>query len=212
MMARFVVTGTDTGIGKTVFAAALTSALGACYWKPVQSGLEEETDAETVARLGNVPAERIVREAYRLKTPASPHHAAMLDDVVIDPGALSPPTTAGSLVIEGAGGVLVPLTSKTLFADVFARWQVPVIVCARTSLGTINHTLMSLEALQRRTVPVFGIAFTGEENLETQRIIVQMSGVRTLGRLAPTNPLTHERLMEAFHRGFDITMFRSLRS
>ncbi|SEI15904.1 dethiobiotin synthase [Rhizobium tibeticum] len=212
MMARFVVTGTDTGIGKTVFAAALTSALGACYWKPVQSGLEEETDAETVARLGNVPAERIVREAYRLKTPASPHHAAMLDDVEIDPGALSPQAITGSLVVEGAGGVLVPLTSKTLFADVFARWQVPVILCARTSLGTINHTLMSVEALQRRTVPIFGIAFIGEENLETQRIIVKMSGVRTLGRLAPTNPLTHERLIEAFHRGFDITMFRSLQA
>ncbi|MEK1893238.1 MAG: dethiobiotin synthase [Rhizobium sp.] len=212
MMARFVVTGTDTGIGKTVFAAALTSALGACYWKPVQSGLDEETDAETVARLGNVPAERIVREAYRLKTPASPHHAAMLDDVVIDPEALSPPMISGSLVVEGAGGVLVPLTSKTLFADVFARWQVPVILCARTSLGTINHTLMSVEALQRRSVPIFGIAFIGEENVETQRTIVQMSGVRTLGRLAPTNPLTHERLMEAFHRGVDITMFRSLQS
>ncbi|CAN7574246.1 dethiobiotin synthase [Rhizobium sp. LjRoot258] len=212
MMARFVVTGTDTGIGKTVFAAALTCALGACYWKPVQSGLEEETDAETVARLGNVPAERIVREAYRLKTPASPHHAAMLDDVEIDPGGLSPPMISGSLVVEGAGGVLVPLTSKTLFADVFARWQVPAILCARTSLGTINHTLMSVEALQRRSVPIFGIAFIGEENVETQRTIAQMSGVRTLGRLAPTNPLTHERLMEAFHRGFDITMFRSLQS
>lgn len=119
---------------------------------------------------------------------------------------------SGSLVVEGAGGVLVPLTSKTLFADVFARWQVPAILCARTSLGTINHTLMSVEALQRRSVPIFGIAFIGEENVETQRTIAQMSGVRTLGRLAPTNPLTHERLMEAFHRGFDITMFRSLQS
>jgi dethiobiotin synthetase len=209
MTARFVVTGTDTGIGKTVFAAALTSALVAHYWKPVQAGLNEETDAETVAQLGNVPVERIIPEVYRLNTPASPHHAAALDGVMIDPDALALPTPPGPLVIEGAGGVLVPLTSKALFADVFARWQVPVILCARTSLGTINHTLMSVEALQRRSVPIFGIAFVGEENSETQRIIVHMSETRSLGRLEPTNPLTHDRLMAAFHRGFDVAMFRS---
>jgi len=212
MTQRFVVTGTDTGIGKTVFSAALTAALGAHYWKPVQAGLNEETDAEIVARLGRVSPDRIVPEAYRLKTPASPHHAAALDDVRIDPDALVPPTPPGSLVIEGAGGVLVPLTSEILFADVFARWQASVILCARTSLGTINHTLMSVEALQRRSVPIFGIAFVGEENSETQRIIVHMSETRSLGRLEPTSPLTHDRLMAAFHRGFDLSIFRSLKS
>ena len=212
MTQRFVVTGTDTGIGKTVFSAALTAALGAHYWKPVQAGLNEETDAEIVARLGRVSPDRIVPEAYRLKTPASPHHAAALDDVRIDPDALVPPTPHGSLVIEGAGGVLVPLTSEILFADVFARWQASVILCARTSLGTINHTLMSVEALQRRSVPIFGIAFVGEENSETQRIIVHMSETRSLGRLEPTSPLTHDRLMAAFHRGFDLSIFRSLKS
>ncbi|OWV83138.1 dethiobiotin synthase [Rhizobium sp. R693] len=209
MTQRFVVTGTDTGIGKTVFCAALTSALGAYYWKPVQAGLGEETDAETVSRLGRVPPERIVPEAYRLRTPASPHHAAALDDVTIDPDALALPSPPGPLVIEGAGGILVPLTSKILFADVFARWQAPVILCARTALGTINHSLMSLEALQRRQVPIFGIAFVGEENRETQKIIVQMSGARSLGRLEPSDPLNHETLMAAFHRGFDVAMFRS---
>ncbi len=212
MTSRFVVTGTDTGIGKTVFAAALTSALQAHYWKPVQSGLEEETDAETVARLGHVPAERIIPEAYRLKTPASPHHAAALDNVTIDPDALLLPALPGPLVIEGAGGVLVPLTSEILVADIFARWQAPVILCARTSLGTINHTLMSVEALQRRGVPIFGIAFVGEENAETQRIIIHMSGARALGRLEPTNPLTHDSLMAAFHRGFDVSVFQGSNS
>jgi len=212
MTQRFVVTGTDTGIGKTVFSAALTAALGAHYWKPVQAGLNEETDAEIVARLGSVSPDRIVPEAYRLRTPASPHHAAALDDVRIDPDALVPPTPSGPLVIEGAGGVLVPLTSDILFADVFARWQASVILCARTSLGTINHTLMSVEALQRRSVPIFGIAFVGEENIETQKIIVHMSGARALGRLEPTSPLTHDRLMAAFHRGFDVAMFRSPKS
>ncbi|OWW04112.1 dethiobiotin synthetase [Rhizobium sp. R72] len=212
MTERFVVTGTDTGIGKTVFSAALTSALGAHYWKPVQAGLGDETDAETVGRLGRVPPDRIVPEAYRLRTPASPHHAAALDNVKIAPDALALPAPPGSLVIEGAGGVLVPLTSEVLFADVFARWQVPVILCARTTLGTINHTLMSVEALQRRSVPIFGIAFVGEENPETQKIIVQLSGTRSLGRLEPTVPLDHETLMAAFHRGFDVAIFRSDRS
>lgn len=212
MTQRLVVTGTDTGIGKTVFSAALTSALGAHYWKPVQAGLNEETDAETVARLGRVSSDRIVPEAYRLKTPASPHHAAALDNVRIDPDALALPTLPGPLVIEGAGGVLVPLTSEVLFADVFARWQAPVILCARTSLGTINHTLMSVEALQRRSVPIFGIAFVGEENTETEQIIVRMSGTRSLGRLEPTRPLSHETLMAAFHRDFDVAMFRSTQS
>ncbi|WP_028745072.1 dethiobiotin synthase [Rhizobium mesoamericanum] len=212
MTQRFVVTGTDTGIGKTVFSAALTAALGAHYWKPVQAGLDEETDAETVARLGRVSPDRIVPEAYRLKTAVSPHQAAALDGVTIDLGALALPTPPGPLIIEGAGGVLVPLTSEALFADVFAQWQAFTILCARTSLGTINHTLMSVEALRRRSVPIFGIAFLGEENLETQRIIIQMSGTRSLGRLAPTSPLTHDRLMTTFHRGFDVAMFRSPQS
>ncbi|WP_431323676.1 dethiobiotin synthase [Rhizobium sp. YTU87027] len=212
MTQRFVVTGTDTGIGKTVFSAALTSALGAYYWKPVQAGLDEETDAETVSRLGRVSPDRIVPEAYRLRTPASPHHAAALDDVTIDPDALALPSLPDSLVIEGAGGVLVPLTSKILFADVFAQWQAPVVLCARTTLGTINHTLMSVEALQRRSVPIFGIAFVGEHNAETQKIIVHMSGARSLGRLEPTDPLSHETLMAAFHRGFEVAMFRSMQS
>ncbi|MBW9113368.1 ATP-dependent dethiobiotin synthetase BioD [Rhizobium cauense] len=205
MTSRFVVTGTDTGIGKTVFAAALTAALGSNYWKPVQAGLDEETDAETVARLGKVPTSRIIPEAYRLRTPASPHYAAALDGVVVDKEALALPNGPGSLVIEGAGGVLVPLTSETLFADVFARWQVPVILCARTSLGTINHTLMSVEALRMRSVPILGVAFIGGENTETERIIAHMSGVQALGRLDRIDPLAHDTLMAAFHRGFDIS-------
>lgn len=125
MTMRFVVTGTDTNIGKTVFSAALADALGAAYWKPIQSGLSGETDSETVQRLGRIPPERIVPETWRLKTPASPHVSARIDNVRIDPEALSPPATESPLIIEGAGGVLVPLTESQVFADVFARWQIP---------------------------------------------------------------------------------------
>jgi len=208
MTVRFVVTGTDTGIGKTVFAAGLTDALGADYWKPVQSGLEEETDSEAVQRLGGLPASRILPEAYRLNTPASPHLAARIDGVTIHAELLLPPETDGPLVIEGAGGLLVPLTEQIVFADVFARWQIPVILCARTALGTINHTLLSLEALRHRDIPVFGVAFIGEEQVENQAIIAAMGRVRILGRLPPLDPLTPSSLRRAFHSHFEIARFQ----
>jgi dethiobiotin synthetase len=208
MTLRLVVTGTDTGIGKTVFSAALTNALGGYYWKPVQSGLDEETDSQTVMRLGAVPASRVLPEAYRLKTPASPHLAARLDRISIDPERLTPPETDAPLVIEGAGGLLVPLNDRLLFANMFARWQIPVILCTRTALGTINHTLLSLEALRNRHIPVFGIVFIGDENVETQRIIVEFGGVRSLGRLPQLPAVTPRGLARAFAENFDITRFK----
>ncbi len=207
MTRRYVVSGTDTGIGKTVFSAALTQALNAYYWKPVQSGLDDETDSETVERLGRVPAERIVREAYRLTTPASPHYSARLDGIEIDPAILAPPYTPGPLIIEGAGGLLVPLNEEVAFADLFACWQLPVILCARTTLGTINHTLLSIEALKAREIPLCGIAFIGEENQETQRIIVRKSGSRGLGRLPYIPNLTADILSQVFRDNFDPSSF-----
>ncbi len=212
MTSRFVVSGTDTGIGKTVFAAALTRALDGCYWKPVQSGLEEETDSERVARLAGLSPARIFPEAYRLSAPLSPHLSARLDGVEIDAKMLVPPTTDRPLVIEGAGGLLVPLTEDLLFADVFAHWQVPVILCARTSLGTINHTLLSIEAMRQRGIPLLGVAFIGDENIETQRIIARFGKVRRLGRLASLPHLSPAYLLEAFERGFDRASFSEMTS
>lgn len=205
MSLRLVVTGTDTGIGKTVFAAGLTAALGASYWKPVQSGLEEETDSETVARLARLSAERVIPEAWRLRTPASPHLAAELDGVAIDPDAINPPDVAGPLVIEGAGGLLVPLTRRVLTVDLFARWGLPVVLVARTSLGTINHTLLSLEALRARGVPVAGVALVGDEHPDNARVIAEFSSASILGRLPILPELTPERLTEAFAAGFDLS-------
>lgn len=210
MSRRIVVTGTDTGIGKTVFSAALTDALGACYWKPVQSGLGEETDSETVQRLGRIPAERILPESWRLRTPASPHLSAALDRVTILPEALSPPETALPLVIEGAGGLLVPLTRSATFADVFVRWQLPVILCARTALGTINHTLLSLEALRRRRIPLIGVAFIGEAQPDTEEIIVDLGNIRHLGRLPKLDPLTPDALRRSFQAQFDLSWIQEL--
>lgn len=201
-MTRFVITGTDTGIGKTIFSAALAQATGAPYWKPIQSGLEDETDSETVARLAGVP---VLPEAYRLVTPASPHLAAELDDVNIDLDLLVPPP--GDLIVEGAGGALVPVTRTILYADLFARWQVPVIVCARTALGTINHSLLTIEALRARGVPIHGLAFLGDAVPDSEAIIATISGVRRLGRLPVIDPLTNETLAAAFKANFQIADF-----
>lgn len=208
MSLHFVVSGTDTSIGKTVFSAALTDAIGACYWKPVQSGLEEKTDSAIVADLGGIPSHRILPEAWLLKTPVSPHLSAEIDHVRIDPGMLHPPDTGLPLVIEGAGGLLVPLTRGALFADVFARWQFPVILCASTALGTINHTLLSIEAMRNRRIPILGVAFIGDAHADTESIIPEMGQVRRLGRLPFLDPLTPKRLRHAFRAHFDLAAFR----
>ncbi|WBO23301.1 dethiobiotin synthase [Sphingomonas abietis] len=203
-MSRIVVTGTDTGIGKTVFAAALTRALGATYWKPIQSGLLDGADGETVATLG---VTRILPEAYRLTEPLSPHRAAELDGVAIDPARLVPPAD-DPLIIEGAGGVLVPVTRTLLYADLFARWALPVVLVARTGLGTINHSLLSIEALRARAVPILGVAFVGEANEDNEATICAIAGVKRLGRLPILDPLDADRLAAAFAAHFRLEDFR----
>jgi dethiobiotin synthetase len=202
LMFSVYVTGTDTGIGKTVFAAGLASFLGATYWKPVQAGLEDETDSQIAIRLGGLPGKRILPEAYRLRTPASPHLAAALDGIEIDPMRLAMPKVAGPLVIEGAGGLMVPLTRRAMLIDVFARWRLPTVLCARTRLGTINHTLLSLSALRTRGVPVLGVAFIGDAEPETEKIISSIGNIRILGRLPWIEPLNPPKLQHKFRAAF----------
>ena len=207
MSARIVVTGTDTGIGKTVFSAALAGALDAVYWKPVQAGLDEETDSDTVLKLSGLSSDRLLREAYRLKTPASPHLAAKIDSVMLVPAALALPETARPLVVEGAGGLMVPLTENLTYIDVMAGWRVPVVLCARTALGTINHSLLSIEALRSRDIPLQGIAFIGDANEESERIICAMGRAKRLGRLPRLDPLTVDTLRAAFAQNFSVAAF-----
>jgi dethiobiotin synthetase len=204
-----VVAGTDTGIGKTVFSAGLADLLGAHYWKPVQSGLEGETDSQIVAQLGGLCDDRIVPERYLLQTPASPHQAAAIDGVQIEACALGVPDVPGRLVIEGSGGLMVPLDRSTLFIDIFAAWQIPVVLCARTALGTINHSLLSIEALRRRNIEILGIAFIGEANSESERAICEIGGVRRLGRLPWLTRLTRNTLRTAFAATFNPSVFGS---
>lgn len=201
---RIVVTGTDTGVGKTVFCAALAGALGGHYWKPVQAGLDPATDSEVVAELA--PGAKIVAEAYRLTTPCSPHRSAEIDGIAIDISKLEAPDH-DPLIIEGAGGALVPLTRDLLFADMFAAWRLPVVIVARTALGTINHSLLTIEALRARSVPILGIAFSGEPQEDSEATIAAIGGVKRLGRFPALDTLTPASVSAAFATNFDMSDF-----
>ncbi|HKZ95516.1 MAG TPA: dethiobiotin synthase [Hyphomicrobiaceae bacterium] len=220
MSAGIIVTGTDTGVGKTVFAAALAGARGASYWKPVQCGLDGGGDVEAVRRLSGLPPGRILPEIYRFRTAASPHRAAELDGIEIDLDRLTPPdngdhgvrrsgfdTASRPLVVEGAGGLMVPLTRTVLQIDLFARWRLPVVLVARTALGTINHSLLSIEALKRRGIPLIGLAFVGDENKDSERTICEIGGARRLGRLPRLAILDQSSLAAAFAAHFRVEDF-----
>ncbi|WP_373489693.1 dethiobiotin synthase [Parasphingorhabdus sp.] len=207
MSGTFVVTGTDTDIGKTVFAAALTAALGGSYWKPVQAGLADGTDSETVAHIGGIAPARILPERYRLGIPASPHYSAARQDIAMDLQDFDLPRVEGPLIIEGAGGALVPVNPKLLFADLFAHWGLPVIIVASTRLGTINHSLMTVEALRSRHIPIHGMAFAGAENEDSEESICRIGGVRHLGRLPWIDQLSPVTLKTAFATHFNLVDF-----
>lgn len=192
----YVITGTDTGVGKTIVAAALVRALGADYWKPIQAGLAEPTDSEIVERL-SVGSFAIVPEAYRLTTPCSPHEAGRLDGISIELSRLSLPRTAGPLIVEGAGGLMVPIGDDKLMIHLFVLWSLPVILVARTALGTINHSLLSIAALRQSGLELAGIVFVGEENASSEAAIVRFGKVRHLGRLPWLRPLSAESLSSA---------------
>ena len=189
-----------------MFAAALAGALNGYYWKPVQAGLDDGTDAGRVAELGRLPERRILPEAYRFATPCSPHRAAEIEGVAIDVDRLRLPG-ARPLVVEGAGGVLVPLTPTLVFADVFARWGVPVVLVARTALGTINHSLLSIEALRARGVTIRGVAFVGDAVPDSEATVARLGNVRRLGRLPLLPRLDSAALAAAFAANFRLEDF-----
>jgi dethiobiotin synthetase len=211
MRNNFIITGTDTNIGKTAFAAMLMLGLeghgGAHYWKPVQSGVSEGVDTRIVQNLTGLPADRFLPEAYILSEPLSPHRAAEIDGVEINIEKLNPPASDRTLLIEGAGGLMVPMTRKNLQINLFKRWNAPVILCARTKLGTINHTLLSLEALWSRDMAVHGIVFIGDDMPDTMETIGAISGVKILGRMPWINDLNAENLKRAFDMNFDAQNF-----
>lgn len=204
---KLFVTGTDTDVGKTIFSAALSGALEASYWKPIQAGTLENSDSDTIRKLSGNPPAMVLGEAYRLNTACSPHRAAEIDSVEIDADELQPPDV-DPLVVEGAGGLLVPITRELLLIDLVARWQLPVVLVARTRLGTINHSLLSIEALRSRNIHLVGIAFIGEPNPDSEEVICAFGRAKRLGRLPIVDPLDRLTLAEAFAANFKLEDFQ----
>ena len=185
-----VICGTDTDVGKTVVSALVVQGLGATYWKPVQSGLEGGGDSGRLQALLQLPTERLLPEAYRLQTPVSPHWAAELEGITIDPARLALPAVAGALVVETAGGLLVPLRRDWLQIDQLAAWGLPVLLVARSGLGTLNHTLLSVEALRQRSIPLLGLVLNGPLHPDNPTTLAALAQAPVLAQLPPLEPLT----------------------
>lgn len=187
---QLIVAGISTEIGKTVVSAVLVEALQADYWKPVQSGSLQDSDTRTVQELISNPVSQFHPEAYRLTQPLSPHAAAAIDGVSISPDQIILPQTDNHLVVELAGGLMVPLNNHSLNIDLVQRWGLPVVLVSRNYLGSINHTLLSVEACQNRQISVMGIIFNGPSNPATEEFILQYTKVSCLGRINQEETLT----------------------
>ncbi len=191
-MPKFFVTAIDTDSGKTVVSAILTQMLGADYWKPVQAGFPRDT--ETVEKLVSAPDCHYHPEAFLLNTPASPHAAAKIDGITIDLDDFKLPEHNRDLVIEGAGGCLVPINDNDVVADLIPWFDAQVILVSNLYLGSINHTLLTAEYLFNKGYPVKGVIFNGEENRESQRIILQKTGLRLLLHIKKENKVDREMI------------------
>lgn len=198
-MKRIFVTGISTEVGKTLAAAILTEALEADYWKPVQAGELHNPDSKRVSRLLSNGTSRIHPSSYALKTPMSPHAAAAIDGIQIRLDAIREPETNNHLVIEGAGGLLVPLNETDTILDLI-RPQYKVVVVSRHYLGSINHTLLTLELLKRRGLEV-ALLFNGNEHPSTEQIILKKTGLPSLGRIAE-EPLINREVVSRYAADF----------
>ena len=180
-----IIAGIHTGIGKTICSAVICQALGYDYWKPVQAGDLDNTDSIFIKR--NVANEHCVvhPESYKLTIPASPHYAAELDGVEITPGDIVAPQTTNQLVIETAGGVMSPLSNNFLNIDLMAQLNLPAIIVSNNYLGSINHTLLTVAAMQQRNIPVKGFVFSGKEFASTREFILQYTKLPLLFSIPP---------------------------
>ena len=207
-MQGLFVTGTDTGVGKTVVAAALMSRWRQLahlrYWKPVQTGIESDDDTAEVLRLAGLPSERALCDGVRLPRPLSPHLSASLSGTSISVPALLEMAASQPVsqrwIVEGAGGVLVPLNERQLMIDLMSVLGMPVVIAARSGLGTINHTLLTIEALRARAIAIAGVVLVGPPNADNQLAIETHAHVTVIGSLPMLAPLTPHALAEASAR------------
>lgn len=203
-------TGTDTNVGKTVLSALLVAALEAAYWKPVQTGASEGTDRESVRAWAEATEDCLPLERYRFHPPVSPHLASREASVRISLDSFEfPPVPAGrKWIVEGAGGVMVPLNERDLMRDLMRQIGFPVIVAARTTLGTINHTLLTLAALRDTHLPICGVTLIGEENIENRRAIEHYGNVRVIGRIPMLKKIDRAALLDVYEKLFDHRAFQ----
>lgn len=193
-MKRYFITGIDTDAGKTIASAIVTEQLQADYWKPVQAG--SPTDSDTIRSL--VSAEiKVHPEGEYLKAPMSPHAAAKLENRNIGLSGLHLPQTSNTLIIEGAGGILVPLNDNEMVIEVAKQFDCEVILVSKIYLGSINHTLLSIDYLKRNNYKIAGIIFNGEANEETERIILSYTGIKKLGRIPQLNEINPSTIKAA---------------
>lgn len=205
MSKSFIIAGTDTYVGKTVLSSVLMAAHDdLVYWKPIQSGLQEETDSETVQRLSQCGEARILPEAYKLQQPLSPHLSARLDGVSIALEKLENPAIE-HLIIETAGGVLTPISEKILQIDLIKMWSIPVLLATRSSLGTINHSLLTIDALRRRDIEIAGVVMIGEINAENENAVHYYGNIEILGRIPPIQNLHRKALSDIYTDHFHLS-------
>lgn len=195
-MNQFFVSGIGTEVGKTIVSAILTEALHADYWKPIQSGDLDNTDSMKIERWVSNPHTRIHPERYRLNQPLSPHASAALDGVDIKVSDFELPLTDQPLIVEGAGGLLVPLSLQETMLDLIEHLRLPVILVVRHYLGSINHTLLSLEVLRSRGITLAGVVYTGPENVASEQAIEELSGVKVLGRVGEMETVSAEGVVK----------------
>lgn len=193
LMNRYFITGIDTNVGKTVVSAILVKAFNAHYWKPIQSGDLENTDSMKVQKLSQVSQNQILPETFKLQTPASPHYAAQVETIEIKLSDFSIPETQENLIIEGAGGLMVPLNKEHMIIDLIKKLDLPAILVSRNYLGSINHTLLSISALKKYQIPIAGIIMVGDKNASSEEAIEHIGGVTILHHV----PISYE-LNEAF--------------
>lgn len=203
-MRSIFVTGTGTGVGKTVVSAVLAESLGADYWKPIQAGGLDSSDTMKVKSLVSNQGIVFHEEAYCLSQPMSPHAAAAIDGVEIKISKIVFPETDNTLIIEGAGGLMVPLNQHELMIDLIEKSEAETVLVVQNYLGSINHTLLSIEVLKSRNITVLGIIFNGKENKSSETFILAHSGICCLGRIP------EEQVIDRFMVQRNAEKFRNL--
>lgn len=191
-MTKYFITGTDTEVGKTFTCAVLTAALNACYWKPINSG---ESDRDFIQQLTGLSDEHFSPTNYLLKAPLAPDQSAKLENITIDLNNCVMPNTHKKLLVEGAGGVYAPLTENECVMDLIKKLDLPVVIVSRAKIGTINHTLLTIEALRRRNIDIYGVIFNGDINPESKAAIERWGNVRTLFQIPFFENLTQTQFL-----------------